>query len=111
MASSWSQRFKDNRVTDKTLRQKAEADCSTCASTRRKRVTELRQATVDDVSTPETKRRKQINEQLARVTAAVADAHSKLDALAVSMHAHYRSTAANEAAQQVLAMLEDPPHR
>ena len=111
MASSWSHRFKGNRVTDKTLRQKAEADVPTCASARKKRVTELRQATVDDVSTPETKRRKRISEQLARITAAVADARSKLDALAVSMHAHHRSKVAKDAAQQVLTMLEDPRGR
>ena len=89
MTSGWSQRFKDNKVTEEILRQEAEAD----------------------VSTRESKRRKRVSEELTRITDAVADARSKLDALAASMHAHHRSKVAKDAAQQVLAMLEDPRGR
>ena len=89
MTSGWSQRFKDNKVTEERLRQEAEAD----------------------VSTRESKRRKRVSEELTRITDAVADARSKLDALAVSMHAHHRSKVAKDAAEQVLTMLEDPRGR
>ena len=89
MASGWSQRYKDNKVAEETLRQEAEAD----------------------VSTRESKRRKRVSEELIQIADDVADARSKLDALAASMHAHHRSKVANDAAQQVLAMLEDPRGR